>query len=215
MSKQDEEQLFRRNSEFEMESALELKNEELNQYKLKLITKTNLNNISPNKILENQHHMNIENKILNIFIGLFTLFVICQYTLLSLINIEDTDLYFTMSVLSFIMITMGKLITYFGLINFIRRCYIGVKIFQTNVQTNILFKLINYQFIGFFQTCGLTIGIISINMMLQHVLINHQELYSNDVIVDITQVVDYVLYGVLIVGGVVSILYRSVRLMTR
>ena len=219
--------ILRRNSEIEMLNALELKKDELDKYKLKLITKTNQ---ASNQILETRHSMTIENKILNFFIFAFTIFIVLQFSLISIMKF-DIDWPSTFQFINFeefyqitwlCILIIGKMLSYFCLLNFLIRCYIGVKIFQTSVTTNILIKLLNYQFMGFFKSTLITMGIISADIMMKNVLVSmdyvdNRELVNQvlDIVKQITSYGDVVLYSILIIGGIVSVIYRITRMIVR
>ncbi|ODQ57012.1 hypothetical protein WICANDRAFT_81245 [Wickerhamomyces anomalus NRRL Y-366-8] len=141
----------RKNSETEVLKALELREAELDEYKLKLITRTNQ---ASNQILENHHSMTVENRILNFFIFAFTIFIVLQFSLILIMKL-DID---WPSLLQFISFEDFYQISWLCILVIVR-CYIGVKIFRRLVKTNILFKLLNYQFMGFLKSTLMTMGI--------------------------------------------------------
>lgn len=217
----------RKNSETEVLNALELREAELDEYKLKLITRTNQ---ASNQILENHHSMTVENRILNFFIFAFTIFIVLQFSLILIIKL-DIDWPSLLQFISFedfyqiswlCILVIGKMLSYFCLINFLVRCYIGVKIFRRLVKTNILFKLLNYQFMGFFKSTLMTMGIVSANIILKNILVsmdyigNHEHVNRVlDIVKQVSLYGDVVLYSMLIIGGAVSIVYRVTRILVK
>ncbi|CAM9022628.1 unnamed protein product [Wickerhamomyces anomalus] len=217
----------RKNSESEVLNALELREAELDDYKLKLITRTNQ---ASNQILETHHSMTVENKILNFFIFAFTIFIVLQFSLILIMKL-DIDWPSLLQFISFedfyqiswlCILVIGKMLSYFCLINFLVRCYIGVKIFRRFVKTNILFKLLNYQFMGFLKSTLMTMGIVSANIILKNILVsmdyigNHEHVNQVlDIVKQVSLYGDVILYSMLIIGGAVSIVYRVTRILVK
>lgn len=215
---------LRRNSEIEMLKALESKKDELAKYKMKLIFRKK--NETPNRLLESYHSTTIENKILNFFIFIFSLFIFLQFSLIGIIkfdiNFQYNYNYYEKSyqIIWLCVLIIGKLLSYFCLLNFLIRCYIGIKIFNSTVKTNILIKLLNYQFMGFFKTTLITIGIIGVDMMMRQYLVDTLNYLNNDYynhlvenIKLVTKFIDFVVYSILGVGIVMSVLWRMTRYM--
>lgn len=224
--------IIRRNSDIEMLNAMESKKDELDKYQYRLIYNSKkFTNQAPNRILESHHSMTIENKILNFFIFAFTIFIILQFSLISIINFDIT--WPTLLKLSnnfeefyqiawIIILIAGKTLSYFCLLNFLIRCYIGIKIFKTSVNTNILLKLLNYQFMGYFKTTLITMVIIVIDFWMKNMLISMDYISDNydhinrilKVMKTATYYIDIIVYTTLLVGMVVSCCWRLTRCVT-
>lgn len=75
---------------------------------------------------------------------------------------------------------------------------------------------------GFFKSTLITMGIISADIMMKNLLVsmdyvdNHERVNQVlDIVKQITSYGDVVLYSILIVGGIVSVIYRITRMIVR
>lgn len=185
--------VIRRNSDILVEKAMIQKKDELDKYKnvIRLYGHpeslkpefeepdllSTFENESRNKILEARHDMNMENRILNIFIMLFTILITFQFTLIIILkldidwpsfNLIDYVLIFHFAYLAVLFV--GKALTYVFLLAFFARIYIGLKVFSSSVNTNILLKLVNMQFNGFLNSSVVTLGIIVLDVIFKCLL---------------------------------------------
>jgi hypothetical protein len=133
--------------------------------------------VSVNKIMEHSHSISIENKLLNFFIFIFSVFCMFQMILILIIkfNLELPTLEIICYGVIFhytylTILIMGKSLTYLFMLTFFFRIYVGIKIFKNFVTTNVLLRLINLQFIGFLTSSLIIILIMGSDMILKMLL---------------------------------------------
>ncbi|ONH65103.1 hypothetical protein BON22_5040 [Cyberlindnera fabianii] len=106
---------------------------------------------------------------------------------------------------------------------FFARVYIGLKVFTRSVNTGILLKLINLQFIGFFSSSSIvTIGIIGLDLLFKITLTqldivdeSIEDYHYNDILRYfklITGYLDILFYGTMIIGGLLTITRMIIKM---
>lgn len=239
---------LRRDSEFQMKEAIRLKKDELKSYnklfrlygaESPLLQGKNLSREfedskssipTVNKVLETKHNIGVENQILNFFIFIASVFLLFQFSIIAIIKLDvefpslefiNYHIFFHYAYL--VVLVLGKTLTYVFMMFFFARVYIGLKVFTRSVNTGILLKLINLQFIGFFSSSSIvTIGIIGLDLLFKITLTqldivdeSIKDYHYNDILRYfklITGYLDILFYGTMIIGGLLTITRMIIKM---
>lgn len=182
--------------------------------------------IAVNKVMEKHHSMKIENKLLNFFLIVFSIFCMIQLVLIAIVKF-DLDLpslnSFTqgdfLRVSYLCLLLLGKGLTYVFMAAFFFRVYIGMKLFGDSMSTNALIRLIHLQFWGFLTSSIATAAIVGLDLLLNTLLTGSEDVGVHDLlnkivmtIVTYTNFLDWVFYCTVTVGLVLTTMGKLAKL---